>query len=282
MRHSNLPKIANVDWHPKRSTKPIYKSKVVLSTGFLQNSRTLEFESNLKKLKSNYNDATFLHFEWSTRDDNNIHRLVNSVPNVLYALNQSRPLRRAKISGIRACCLDTRHHTKYVCDFGFASFFGAVVITSGLLKYFDDGPKYVEVSFAPSHVKGRGLRRVLHALHMDYKTKFYTKSGLSDNSIFIEDISDETNIGGVSIRWRVTSTRMDLLDIVHSIYDIFGRDVDEVFFNGGYIKLRITRNIVFDHEQYVERPFDKLKLGIRFKRFSTFGRFHLDPEYMIY
>lgn len=277
MKHNRLTKIANIDWHPKRSNRPVYTCETVLSTGFQQTSKINKFEENLNKIKALYRDAFFVHFEMQGND---AHKLIYSVTNVLYALNQSRPLRRHKVTGIRACCLDTQNpKLKYICDLGFTSFFNAAVVVSGLLKYAPS--KYVDVFFKGQRVGGRSRKQAMFEWHKLNKEKFFSRTGLSQYSVCIEDISEETYITP-SLGWRITSPRMDLLDIIHSLVEVFGEDVEEVHFNSGWVKIDMTRYVNINVEQYVERPFDKVLYPIRFKRFTAFGRFHLDPEFIIY
>lgn len=249
----------------------------VLSTEFLQSSKNGQFLQNLEKIRANYPDAAFLSFECRGDD---ARKLVYSVTNVMYALNQSRPLRRAKVSGIRACCLNTEEKRfRYYCDFGFTSFFGASLIASGLIKYFS--PTFVDVHFSPANISGRGRKQALFNLSRLYSEKFYSQSGLSKYSVVILDVTEETYIAP-SVSWRIQSPRADLLDIVNSLEFIFGKEIEQYDFYKGAYKVSISRSILFDQNKYVERSIDKAILGFRFKRFTSFGRFHHNPDYTIY
>lgn len=273
------PRISDVQTFPKRSTAPVYKGEIVLSTDFLQNSKTQKFNDNLNKIVANFPDHTFIHFEMEGEEP---HKLVYSVTNTLYALNRSRPLRRAKVSGIRACCLNHLHKNwKYICDLGFTSFFGASVVASGLLQYFT--PNDCEIIFKGSKRVAGNRRAILHNLHVDYSTRFYAETGLTKNTVHLLNVSEDTmGIGLPTLVWRVSSERMDLFDLVYSIVEVFGFEVEEIRFKKWHTSMIISRDNIFNPDKYVERPFDKALLGFRFRRFSTFGRFHNDSEYMVY
>ena len=226
MKHNDLTRISRVASTPQRSEAPIYKSKIVLSTGFLQNSRCMKFQENLNKLKKEFPSCWFVHFE---RCDHDPAKLIYSVTNVLYSLNKSRPLRRARVTGIRACCLLTEDapRLKYICDMGITSWFGTSVIASGLLQYFE--PSVVEVDFSPSkRVQARSQRAAMHETHLRLKDRFFQRSGLTENTVHIENISEGAGFFE-SIAWRI-STSHDLLNVVNSLVDILGREISSIHF----------------------------------------------------
>lgn len=280
MKHKGFQKILSIEKHPYRSEKPIYKGDAVLSTDFLASDRSRKFEELLIRLKANHPDLWYIHFE---RQGDNPRDLVNSVTNVLYQINRSRPLRRMRITGVRSSCLDTRNRLlRYICDLAVTSFFGAATITSGLLHYHT--PQFVEVSFSLPRIAAKNRKLAIHSTHLLMLERFFTESGYSRDSVHIENVTEETYIqpSTQSIYWRISSERYDLLDICYSIENLFHRNIDGFDFSQGRFKLRLSRSLIYEANDYLERPFDKILIPVRFRRYSSFGKFHLDPQYHIF
>ena len=136
MKHKYFPKIDNLDFSLRRSNRPTYTRPAVLSTDFLQNQRATTFYQMMKKVETLYPNFWYMHYSAYGKD---AKKLVQAVPKVMHALNRSRPLRRAKVSGLRACCLTDKGSAlkgkwHFISDFVFTDFFGAAVIASGLSK----------------------------------------------------------------------------------------------------------------------------------------------------
>ncbi|MBQ2373667.1 MAG: hypothetical protein II299_00965 [Alistipes sp.] len=273
MDYKYLPQIDDVNVELSRSSNPIYKSEVVLSTGYLQNRRAITFLRNLQKLRTNFPNAWFIHYHASGDD---AKELAQRVPKCFHALNRSRVLRRERVSGVRACIVDiSRRRPRYISDLAFTNFNGAAIIASGLFKFLS--PTYFVVSFRTP--LGMGKREVKN-LHRRFVDKFFSYSKLSSYSVNIHDITDEGCLP--CLTWRVETPSMDLLTLITAIVDIFRLDVEEFTLQRGDDVIKISRSILFDPDKYSVRPFDKLALGFRYRQFSSYGTLCRVSEYMIY
>ena len=282
MKHNYFPKIDNLDFHLQRSSKPTFTNVTVLSTEFLQNQKANLFRDMMKKVETLYPNFWYMHYSAYGKDAKN---LVQAVPKVMHALNRSRPLRRAKVSGLRACCLTDKGSAlkgkwHFISDFIFTDFFGAAVIASGLSKEIN--ATYFDISFStPAPKNNRTKRQELQRFNEWMLDKFYRRSHLSRFSVDIQDVTEDCLLHQL-VTWRVTSTRMDLLDIANTMVSIFENEVEDIKFDNGYNSLHLSRVCTLDIDNYSERPIDNILIGFRFRRFCPFGIFHHHREYTIY
>lgn len=279
MSYKELPYIERVGYPYQRKCLQPLKQPRVLSTGFDLWDRAEMFRRNLKKVEANHPKHWYLQFMKMGGDARELTLLV---PRVMHALNSSRRLRRMQISGIRACnVMPERHTFKYVSDVIFDSFDGACVISSGLIPHVKNSKLFVE--FKPSPKRSRSYRDSLMVLHDDYFSTLLRRSHLSPAVFEITDCIPDKPTSLDVLRWEVSSPRLDFPQLIRIIYLALGDVISHFEVVGSGAHVRISKTSTFDEDSYMVRECDRvLHLNFRFRRFSTFGIYHNNPQYQIY
>ena len=274
MSNNYLRKIAKPDFELKRSLTKVNFRPCVLSTDIVPLSKFEHFTGLMKKVSEHNRKPWFIHYQFHSTDPQEDCRRV---PKVLYSINRSRVLRRAKISGLRMCNF-ARRGTKnyYVCDFVVSCLYDAAVIASGLYSYHNIAS--AEITFTSKSFVGRGHRQLVNQRHNELLELFWRRSKLPRHFVDIERIDDDILKLGL-ITWRISSDRDNLIDVIYKILEVLHDDVEDVSIANGLI--RLSRTLTADPMDYTIMPFDRLILP-RFRKYSAFGSYHNNPDYILY
>lgn len=258
----------------KRAPVPVYRRENVLTTDYLPIVGVDNLTQHFPTVFANHSDPWYLHYEFYHDD---AVEAVRRVPSILNSFNRSRTLRRARISGIRLCNLDTsRKPFRCINDMVISSTYGAMLIAS-LADTFCSIHQEVIINFTASGKRDKRLKEYRHNALLD---KFWRRSNLSRHSVMIERLEDDDPLSLGFLSWRVTTTK-SLFDVVYKLIEILYSEIDEVIF-GALRSLRLSKSPTFDPEDYLYRPMDKVLVNVRYRRYSAFGVYHNNPQFLLY
>ena len=264
-----------------RSDNPIYKCECVLSTDVLPIVGFDAVTKQFDRVFTNHSRPWYLHYHFygDTPKD-----LVRRVPSILNCFNRSRRLRRARISGLRLCNLDTtKKPYRYTTDMVISSSYGAMLFAT-LANNYCRIDSEVYITFNPlvkqSYKGRRDMCRAKEFRHLDLVEKFFRRSKLSRHSCTIDRLEDEDLLDLGVIVWVVRSSR-SIFDIVFAIIEALYDDISTVEF-GPLRLLQLSKTPTADVDNYWQRPVDKFLYDARFKKASAFGIYHNNPEYPLY
>ncbi len=264
----------------KRSTKPVYKREIVLSTELMPFSGVSKFIDLMADVKKECPDAWYLRCKiWGFDRSADVVRVV---PTIINSFNKSRILRREKISGLRLCNLkpDSRGRVIYTTDLIVNNTFSAECFVSAF-RDFLHLPQACTIYFRnpPQRNKAAFVRVLARA-----SEKFWRRTKLNHDYLTIipNEVNRETdplNLGLPS--WRVESNFMHIA--LSSILDVLRTDIHSIEFGSGSKgMLEISRFCPLEASDYDSRDIDKILDPARYRRFSAFGRFCKDPHYIVY
>lgn len=253
----------------KRSQNPVYKCANVLTTDVLPIAEYERFTDLMRSSAIDYPDSWYLHTTLKGEPQD----ITRVLPTIIQSFNRSRPLRRARISGLRMCNYIAHiNRPYYVTDMLITSTYGALLFVAALCEYANSFPDAV-VTLKPGCDKPiKSTARYVHKSAID---RFWRRAKLPQHyCTIIPNFDDPLRMGYVS--WNVTSK--DIIGSLWAILENLRLDVESVKIG----QIEISRNPLHDPEEYTVREFDKVRVPLRYRRFSAFGTFHNNSKYLLY
>ena len=199
---------------------------------------------------------------------------VRRVPKCLHAINRSRVLRRARISGLRMCNLVNRgpNADYYVTDMVVSSLYDAAVICSGLLTYHSSA--YADIEFKIDDTLNKRYRLIRQEKLFN---DFWRRSCLSRHALHIEFLEPDPLFG--TLRWRISSKRLQLMDAVYKVLECLISEISSVSMADE--RIIISRSSNAEAENYTANDFQRA-LPFRYRHYSAFGIYCNNPKFLLY
>lgn len=271
MKTTTLRKIENLDFDLTRRVTDVTFAPTVLSTEFVPISRFDQFRQKMADVAKEHSNPFYIHYEFRTDD---VVEAVRRVPKCLHAINRSRVLRRARISGLRMCNLVNRgpNVNYYVSDMVVSSLYDAAVICSGLLTFHKAA--YADIEFKVDDVRQKRFRLIKQEQMFN---DFWRRSCLSRHALHIEFLEPDPLFG--SLRWRISSKKLELMDAVYKVLEYLGSEISSVSMADE--RIIISRNSNAEAENYSANDFQRT-YPVRYRHYSAFGIYCNNPRFLLY
>ena len=259
----------------QRSTNPYYKGKFALVTDVNELAQFQSVTETMVRAAQSMPDAFFIHFKIDTEDPG---EAVKVVPSILQSFNRTRTLRRACVSGIRLCnLLNTRVGWYYVSDMVVSCAFDAVSICAGLADYSSLGSQILTSISIPKMILKRGSNGIARFAEQRIE-RFWSRSKLARHSLHI---SYEI-YGNSHIVLCFEPTTISHIALLNYILDAF-RDSDNLVVEvGRNSRLIVSKEPLWVREDYLCFAGNKIGVNYRYRHAAAFGRFHRNPDYLLY
>lgn len=259
----------------KRSSAPVHSNPFALVTDVTAFSRFDVVTATMKKAAQSMPDPYYLHFRNYFDDPADA---VKIVPTVLQSFNRSRTLRRQCISGIRMCNLYSHNFSwYYVSDMVLQSAFDTCMMCAGLADFSNFGSHILLTVPIPRSYYTGGLNGKRRFANMCERI-FWNNSYLQRSSVgfFVEAWQDSFLI--VRLEPHGLSHVSVLSYVLRAFHEFKGVKVAV----GMGDRLIVSRDPLWNKGEYQIYQPDKALARFRYRHASAFGKYHNNPDYLLY
>ena len=259
----------------QRSTAPYYKSNFALVTEVTHFGQFDTVTATMLRAAQSMPEPYFIHVKIETDTPADMVRVV---PSILQSFNRTRTLRRQCVSGIRMCNLvRTPEDWHYISDMVVSCSFDAVALCAGLAEYASLGSHVLVTFEIPRNFRNQGDRGRDKFVTMQ-EQRFWKRSRLSRSAVGV--FADSWQGYKVVIRFEPHSlSHIALLNyILIAFHDVKDLHVEV----GRGSRLIVSRLPLWDKHDYAIFKPDAVAVGVRYRRAAAFGRYHHNPDYLLY
>lgn len=260
----------------RRSDAPVYKNQFVLTTDVNRLAQLDDFKKVMQLAADSSPDAWYLHFHTRAREPRDTVRIV---PSALNAFNSSRVLRRSRVSGLRMCNLYQKQSGAYyyVSDMVVSCSFDAIAIASTLADYCKLANR-VYVSFDyPKSCRQNPKKADYRAYAEQLIREFWSRSMLARHSVFVSPEPHDVLSFYVTLVFEPKS--MELWPLLEYIFRSLGDKLSHLSINNNETLIISRTSQVEDDLYFAYKPTDVFA-RVRYRRFSAFGTFYNNPNYL--
>lgn len=259
----------------KRSSAPVHSNPFALVTDVTAYTKFERVTNTMLRAAESMPDAYFLHFR-NTFDDPG--DAVKIVPSILQSFNRSRTLRRQNISGIRMCNLYSANKSwYYVSDMVLQSAFDVCMMCAGLADFSNLGSHILLTIPIPRTYLNGGAQSHLHFADLCEK-RFWTLSRVLRSSVgfFVESYK------GSNLVIRLEPHRIAHISLLSHVLQVFNPYKGVRVSVGLGDRLIVSRTPLWNQNDYAIYAPDKSLANFRYRHASAFGKYHNNPDYLLY
>lgn len=259
----------------KRSSAPVHSNPFALVTDVTAFSRFDAVTATMKKAAQSMPDPYYLHFRNYFDDPADA---VKIVPTVLQSFNRSRTLRRQCISGIRMCNVYSHNRSwYYVSDMVLQSAFDACMMCAGLADFAHFGSHILLTIPIPRPYINGGLGG--HARFAELcEKRFWNESRLRRASVgfFVESYKASNLVV------RLEPHGLPHVSLLSYVLRVFNPYKGVKVSVGMGDRLIVSRDPLWVKGEYQTFAPDKDLARFRYRHASAFGKYHNNPDYLLY
>lgn len=259
----------------KRSNAPVHSNRFALVTDVTAYSQFDHVTKTMLRAAESMPDAYFLHFRNTFDDPADAVRIV---PSILQSFNRSRTLRRQNISGIRMCNLySANKNWYYVSDMVLQSAFDVCMMCAGLADFSNLGSHILLTIPIPRAYVNGGVGSRLHFADLCEK-RFWTMSRVMRSSVgfYVEECK------GSNLIVRLEPHRISHISLLSHVLNVFNPYKGVRVSVGLGDRLIVSRTPLWNQSDYAIYAPDKALANFRYRHASAFGKYHNNPDYLLY
>lgn len=259
----------------QRSSAPAKTNRFALVTDVTAYSQFDHVTKTMLRAAASMPDAYYLHFRNTFTDPADA---VKIVPSILQSFNRSRTLRRQNISGIRMCNLYSANKSWfYVSDMVLQSAFDACMMCAGLADFSNLGSHILLTIPIPRSYLGGGLNSRSRFADLCEK-RFWTLSRVMRSSVgfYVEEYQASNLVV------RLEPHRISHISLLSHVLQVFNPYKGIKVSVGLGDRLIVSRTPLWTPGDYAIYAPDKSLANFRYRHASAFGKYHNNPDYLLY